>query len=232
MLAVLQGVRIQCQRPSQLRKDQNLPKFAIGVSLETFRAGQETGGEVEEPSTPRRGRSRSPDQADVQHADILGHVDQLKHAGLLISPLLHPACMFQPLSAARIYLWWTLWHDAISVILVMLRPVGASKLHLASSRHATWKWFGESSYISIARVSETVDLEMASWPCNPDLVLSWSAEIDEALLTKEEQVLLGRKLPALGRPSDELRRRAPLLKPIAERDESEADNLRARLRSM
>lgn len=38
-------------------------------------------GEVEEPSTPRRSRSRSPDQADVQHADILGHVNQLKHAG-------------------------------------------------------------------------------------------------------------------------------------------------------
>lgn len=61
------------------------------------------------------------------------------------------------------------------------------------------------------------------------------AEIDEALLTKEEQQLLGRKRPPLGRPSDELRRRASTLKPIAERDETEAkayQSLRARLRSM
>ena len=51
-------------------------------------------GEVEEPSTPRRSRSRSPDQADVQHADILGHVDQLKHAGRMRPPLPQPACLF------------------------------------------------------------------------------------------------------------------------------------------
>lgn len=62
-----------------------------------------------------------------------------------------------------------------------------------------------------------------------------SAEIDEALLTEEEQQLSGRKLPPLGRPSDDLRRRMTPLKPIAERDEPEAEtyqSLRARLRSM
>ena len=61
------------------------------------------------------------------------------------------------------------------------------------------------------------------------------AEIDEALLTKEEQLLSGTKLPPLGRPSEELRRRVSPLKPIAERDEYEPgsfQSLRARLRSM
>ena len=45
-------------------------------------------------------------------------------------------------------------------------------------------------------------------------------------------MLLGTKLPALGRPTDELRRRTYSLKPIPERDESEAESVRARLRSM
>ena len=70
---------------------------------------------MEEPSTPRRGRSRSPDQADVQHADILGHVDQLKHAGQLTCPLRQPACILQTLDAASICLWCTPWHKAVVV---------------------------------------------------------------------------------------------------------------------
>ena len=64
-------------------------------------------GEVEEPATPRRSRSRSPDQADVQHADILGHVDQLKHAGQPSRPLMQPACKL--FSAASFCIWCTFW---------------------------------------------------------------------------------------------------------------------------
>ena len=43
-----------------------------------------TGG-VEEPVTPSRSRSRSPDQDKVEHADILGHYNQLAHAGVNLS---------------------------------------------------------------------------------------------------------------------------------------------------
>lgn len=41
-------------------------------------------GDVVEPTTPSRSRSRSPDIAKVQHADILGHYDELTNAGKLI----------------------------------------------------------------------------------------------------------------------------------------------------
>ena len=95
---------------------------------------------MEEPSTPRRGRSRSPDQADVQHADILGHVDQLKHAGPLTRPILQPADMLQAPSATGIHLPRTLWRDTTYVVLAVLRPVSALRLPLMSSRHATLKY--------------------------------------------------------------------------------------------
>ena len=64
----------------------------------------------------------------------------------------------------------------------------------------------------------------------------YCAEIDEALLTKEEQLPeKRRKLPQLGRTGEEIRRRVSSLQPIAEKDESsyaEAQSLRSRLRSM
>ena len=87
---------------------------------------------MEEPSTPRRGRSRSPDQADVQHADILGHVDQLKHAGQLTRPILQPAYMLQALGATGIYLLRTLWRDRTYVVVAVLRPVSVLRLPLVS----------------------------------------------------------------------------------------------------
>ncbi|CAK0786641.1 hypothetical protein CVIRNUC_009855 [Coccomyxa viridis] len=37
-------------------------------------------GDVQEPVTPTRSRSRSPDQAKMQHADILGHFNELAKA--------------------------------------------------------------------------------------------------------------------------------------------------------
>ena len=66
--------------------------------------------------------------------------------------------------------------------------------------------------------------------------MSCPAEIDEALLTEEEQLPTFRQLLPLGRTGEEIRRRVSSLKPISEREEEnggeELQSLRARLRSM
>ena len=54
-------------------------------------------GDVQEPMTPTRSRCRSPDQAKVQHADILGHFNELAKAGtvlgLFLQDLQGDACL-------------------------------------------------------------------------------------------------------------------------------------------
>ena len=58
-------------------------------------------GDVQEPVTPTRSRSRSPDQAKMQHADILGHFNELAKAGTALKSLLqdlqgHACLCFYP----------------------------------------------------------------------------------------------------------------------------------------
>lgn len=49
--------------------------------------------------TPSRSRSRSPDQDKVEHADILGHYNQLAHAGLnLLCMHMYSVICFLPAS--------------------------------------------------------------------------------------------------------------------------------------
>jgi hypothetical protein len=48
--------------------------------------------------TPSRSRSRSPDQDKVEHADILGHYNQLAHAG--VESVLHARTLYDLLLAS------------------------------------------------------------------------------------------------------------------------------------